>query len=101
MNLSDLKNIFDNDRINSEALKRLVPLYVNELNKDLLELDFKSKAEEEGDFNRLTFHKIKGDALSYGVIELVELIKNRNSLVAFELEFKKMVQRINKDAKAY
>jgi hypothetical protein len=93
-----MNNIFENPRINSEILKSLIPIYIAELNQDYQNLvdDLKRNG---GSKSSEYYHKIKGDALSYGVLELAELIQNRRDNTDFENELLLLIKRINIDSK--
>lgn len=93
-----MNNIFDNPRINSEKLKSLIPIFIEELNQDYENLidDLKRNS---GSKSSEYYHKMKGDALSYGILELAELIQNRKDNIHFEYDLLLLIKKINVDSK--
>lgn len=92
-----MANSFNNSRLNTDYLIKLIPIYVKELIKDhklartFLETN-NAKALSE------VLHKMKGSALSFGVNELADLIKNRANNNNFESELAELVTKIESDA---
>ncbi len=74
---------FNNPRLNSVELRKLIPIFVSEITEDLnaFEAAFNSADYK---FSLEVLHKIKGSALSFGITALEEKAKELLGLIRLE-----------------
>lgn len=78
-----MSNYFENNRLYSEKLKALIPIFAEEIRQDFLEAQrYLSILNAESCSSVL--HKMKGSAVSYGVDELVVIIQRLRSEIIAE-----------------
>lgn len=78
-----MTDYFNNERLNSAALKKLIPLFINEVTQDLQHF---STAHKKGQFKLCleVLHKMKGSSLSFGISVLANQCIKIHRLISDE-----------------